>query len=99
MGWLNFNDNGIAIIIKHEPLQYMIPLFFGIEFNSENNYIYKEKHIIYKQPFVLFKPKDSIDFYKNKRFIFYYFLVSDLIYNDINMIIDYKEDEWKSKSV
>ena len=67
IGQLNFNNNGIAIIHKQESSQEIIPLFFGIKQNNNESYdTLKEKPIIFKFPFVLFKPIDSIDIYKIK---------------------------------
>ena len=39
MGQLRFNDNGIAIIHKHEFLQDIIPVFFGIKYNQNSDSI------------------------------------------------------------
>ena len=92
-GRLNFNDNGIAIICKLESSQEIIPIFFGIKHNNENYDTFEEKLIILKIPFVLFKPIDSFNIYKNKRFIFYYSPVVYISYNDNLNKIDYTEDE------
>ena len=46
IGPLKFNNNGIAIIYKHESLQSIIPIIFGIK-NRYNIYdTYLEKHYL-----------------------------------------------------
>ena len=101
-GPLRFNKNGIAIIYKnkYEYLQNIAPIFFGIKnHNGELNDTFLDKHIIFKPLFVLFKPQDSIDQYKDILFIFYYFIIINVILNDDNIKIDYTEEEWNSMSV
>ena len=46
--------------------------------------ILTQKNIIYKSPFVLFKPQDSLDLYNDKWFIFHYCLNPCLQYDDDN---------------
>ena len=99
-GRLNFNDNGIAIICKLESSQEIIPIFFGIKYNNNEDYdIFEQQTIILKIPFVLFKPINSFNIYKNKSFIFYYSPVVFISYNENLYKINYTEDEWKSMSV
>ena len=98
MGQIKFNKNGIAIIYKHNFLQDIIPVFFGIKYN-QNSDSFEEKPVIHKQPFVLFKPIDSINNYQNKDFIFYY---SPFIHKTFDMSFistDYTEEDFNNMSV
>ena len=98
-GPLRLNINTIAIIYKnkYEYIQNIAPIFFGIKtHNDEINDTFLEKHIIFKPPFVFFIPQDSIDQYKEKWFIFYYFIIINVIYNDDNIKIDYTEEEFNN---
>ena len=98
MGSLKFNNNGIAIIHKHEVLQDIIPIFFGIKISEKYN-IFKEKLVILKLPFVLFKPIDSINNYQNKDFVFYY---SPLIRGSFDMSVmntNYTDEEFNNMSI
>ena len=98
MGQLKFNNNGIAIIYKHEVLQDIIPIFFGIR-RSEKDNIFEENPVILKLPFVLFKSIDSINIYQNKDFIFYY---SPFIYASFDMSIintNYTDEEFNNMCV
>ena len=100
IGQLNFNNNKKAIIHKQESSQEIISLFFNIKQNNNNNYdTFEEKSIIFIFPFVLFKPIDSINMYKNKMFIFYYSPI--YISNGDSSIskIDYTEKEFNNMSV
>ena len=99
MGQLRFNNNGIAIIHKQKSSQDIIPIFFGIKHNNENYDTFEQKAIIFKFPFVLFKPIDSINNYQNKDFIFYYSQVSFTRYDSNFIKNDYTEEEWNSMSV
>ena len=99
IGRLNFNDNKIAIIYKHESLHKIIPIFFGIKHYNENYDTFEEKPIIFKFQFVLFKPIDSINIYKNKMFIFYYSPFSFSRHNETLNKIDYTTDEFNSMPV
>ena len=66
IGQLNFNNNLIAIIHKQNSSIEIIPLFVGIKHKYNESYdTFEQKPVIPKPPFVLFKPIDSIDFYKN----------------------------------
>ena len=71
---LKFNNNGIEIIYKHEFLQDIVPIFFGIKHNEHYDSL-EAKPVILKLPFVLFKPIDSINNYQNKDFVFYLFSI------------------------
>ena len=98
MGQLNFNKNGIAIIYKHEFLQDIIPVFFGIKYN-QNSDSFEENPVIHKSPFLLFKPIDSINNYQNKDFVFYY---SPFIHKSFDMSIistNYTDEEFNNMSV
>ena len=94
---LRFNKNGIAILYK-EYLQNIAPIFFGIKLDNEYYDTYIQKNIIFKSPFVLFKPNDSIYIYKDKWFIFYYYLIPRLKYND-DIAKDYTEEEFNNMSI
>ena len=47
----------------------------------------------------MFKPKDSIDIYKDKWFIFYYFFTSRLQYNEDVAKTNYTTNEFDNMSV
>ena len=98
MGKLKFNNNGIAIIHKHEVLQDIIPIFFGIRSSKKYN-IFEEKPVILKLPFVLFKPIDFINNYQNKDCVFYY---SPFIHGLFDMSIintNYTDEEFNNMSI
>ena len=100
MGQLRFNDNGIAIIHKQESSQEIIPIYFGIKHNNSENYdTFEQKAIIFKFPFVLFKPINSINNYQNKDFVFYY---SPFIHGSFDMSIintNYTDEEFNNISI
>ena len=98
-GPIEFNTNGIAIIYKHESVQSIIPIFFGIK-NRYNIYdTYLEKQIIYKSPFVLFKPQDSLYQYNDNWLIFHYSFNPRLNYDDDNEKINYTKYEFNNMTV
>ena len=86
--WLQFDNNTIAIICKLESSQEMISIFFGIKHKNTNYNTFEENVIIFKFPFVLFTPNDSIDIYKYKLFLFYYSLLSLTRYDNSIKSID-----------
>ena len=47
-GPLKFNNNKIAIIYKHEAIEKIIPIFFGIKNRYDIYNTFLDKQIIYK---------------------------------------------------
>ena len=99
-GPLKFNNNGIAIIYKHGAIEKIIPIFFAIKNRYDIYNTFLEKQIIYKSPFVLFKPQDSLNQYNDKWFIFHYYLNTYFDYNDDdNTIVNYTQYEFENMTV
>ena len=71
---------------------------FYIRCNVKDN-MFDKKPVILKLPFVLFKPIDSTNIYKNKDFIFYYSTIYYSFFDWSIVSINYTKKEWNRMSV